>query len=211
MSRLKKAGTSCLYCDDVAKSLGMCSKHYQRYRKYGDPHHVIRARKAESTCLYCDDVANSLGMCSKHYQRYRKYGDPHHVIRPRKADISGLDLPDPVPAVKSETLDSKVRYPTPAAQQMVVLNSMRIGISSTRRTTGIVRKLDELGRIVLPREFATTQSIHPGVALEIYVTEDQIALKKYAPGCILCGSLDNLIHFKEKLICDCCISESKVK
>lgn len=76
------------------------------------------------------------------------------------------------------------------------------------KATGIVRKIDELGRVVLPKELRDTLGIKSGDALEIYTGTDQIVLKKYAPGCTLCGEVDNeLVTFKGKQVCTQCINE----
>lgn len=72
------------------------------------------------------------------------------------------------------------------------------------KATGIVRKVDHLGRIVLPMELRRTLGIDENGALEIFVDGDRIILRKYAPGCIICGSLDDLRHVRGKLICRPC-------
>lgn len=72
------------------------------------------------------------------------------------------------------------------------------------KATGIVRKVDHLGRIVLPMELRRTLGIDENGALEIFVDGDRIILRKYAPGCIICGSLDELRHVRGKLICRPC-------
>ena len=64
------------------------------------------------------------------------------------------------------------------------------------KSTGIVRKVDELGRIVLPIELRRTMNIDVKDALEIYVDGDQIVLKKYEPSCIFCGNAKDIIHYK---------------
>ena len=69
------------------------------------------------------------------------------------------------------------------------------------KSTGIVRKVDELGRIVLPIELRRTMNIDVKDALEIYVDGDQIVLKKYEPSCIFCGNAKDIIHYKGKNIC----------
>ena len=66
------------------------------------------------------------------------------------------------------------------------------------KSTGIVRKVDELGRIVLPIELRRTMNIDVKDALEIYVDGDQIVLKKYEPSCIFCGNAKDIIHYKGK-------------
>lgn len=73
------------------------------------------------------------------------------------------------------------------------------------KATGIVRKVDELGRIVIPIELRRNLGIEVRDPLEIYVDEDIILLKKYAPACILCGESDDLVEYKGKKICRKCI------
>lgn len=73
------------------------------------------------------------------------------------------------------------------------------------KATGIVRKVDELGRIVIPIELRRTLGIEIRDPLEIYVDEEAIMLKKYTPACILCGETDDLIEYKGKKICRNCI------
>ena len=75
------------------------------------------------------------------------------------------------------------------------------------KSTGIVRKVDELGRIVLPAELRTIMDINPRDSLEIYTKDNQIILKKYAPTCIFCDSLDDLSFFKGKNVCRECRKE----
>lgn len=77
------------------------------------------------------------------------------------------------------------------------------------KSTGIVRKVDELGRIVLPVELRRTLNIAEKDALEIYVDDDRIILKKYEPTCIFCGNSKEVISFKGKNICPACLSELK--
>lgn len=77
------------------------------------------------------------------------------------------------------------------------------------KSTGIVRKVDELGRIVLPIELRRTLNINEKDSLEIFVDNDKIVLQKYEPACIFCGSMDNASLFKGRIICDHCLSELK--
>jgi len=77
------------------------------------------------------------------------------------------------------------------------------------KATGIVRKVDELGRVVIPIELRRTLGIKEKDALEIYVTSDQIILKKYEPACIFCGQAKDITVFKGKNICPGCIEEMK--
>jgi len=79
------------------------------------------------------------------------------------------------------------------------------------KATGIVRKVDELGRIVLPIELRRTLDIAEKDTLEIYVDGTSIILKKYQPACVFCDSAKNVISFREKNICAACIQELGVK
>ena len=77
------------------------------------------------------------------------------------------------------------------------------------KSTGIVRKVDELGRIVLPIELRRTLNIDIKDSLEIYVENDSIILKKYEPSCIFCGNSEDVKEFKGKIICSTCYEEIK--
>ncbi len=79
------------------------------------------------------------------------------------------------------------------------------------KSTGIVRKVDGLGRIVIPMELRNTFGIEEKEPMEIYVDGDTIILKKYEPNCIFCGEVRNVIGFKGKLICMKCIYEANGK
>lgn len=77
------------------------------------------------------------------------------------------------------------------------------------KATGIVRKVDELGRIVLPIELRRTLGIAERDALEIYVDGNSIVLKKYEASCIFCGESHDVGNFKGKNICPKCLAELK--
>ena len=77
------------------------------------------------------------------------------------------------------------------------------------KSTGIVRKVDELGRIVLPIELRRTLNIDIKDSIEIYVENDSIVLKKFEPTCIFCGSNENLKTFNDKNVCEKCLNEMK--
>ena len=77
------------------------------------------------------------------------------------------------------------------------------------KATGIVRKVDELGRIVLPIELRRTLNIEIKDPLEIYVDGESIILTKYQPACIFCGSSDDVKQVRGKNICSACINELK--
>ena len=78
------------------------------------------------------------------------------------------------------------------------------------KSTGIVRKLDDLGRIVLPKELRTVLGIAERDLLEIYVDRNRIILQKYvsdSPACIFCGTESGVLAFKSKHICKSCAAE----
>ena len=77
------------------------------------------------------------------------------------------------------------------------------------KSTGIVRKVDELGRIVLPIEMRRTLDIAEKDALEIYVDGDDIILRKYQPACIFCDNMKNVVSFQGKNICPDCLEKLK--
>ncbi|HUW65561.1 MAG TPA: AbrB/MazE/SpoVT family DNA-binding domain-containing protein [Spirochaetia bacterium] len=72
------------------------------------------------------------------------------------------------------------------------------------KSTGIVRKVDELGRVVIPIELRRTFGIAERDALEIYVDSEKIILKKYEPACVFCGDASDVQHYKGKLVCREC-------
>ena len=73
------------------------------------------------------------------------------------------------------------------------------------KSTGIVRKVDELGRIVLPIELRTTLGIEEKDRIEIFVDGESIILRKYQPACIFCDNAKDIINYKGKNICPDCI------
>ena len=76
------------------------------------------------------------------------------------------------------------------------------------KSTGIVRRVDELGRIVLPIELRKSMAIdQKGDAVEIFIDEDRIILKKYQPACLFCGNADQVVYYKTKLICRNCLKD----
>lgn len=77
------------------------------------------------------------------------------------------------------------------------------------KSTGIVRKVDELGRIVLPIEMRRTLDIGEKDALEIYVEGSSVILKKYKLSCVFCDATKDITVFKGKNICPKCLKELK--
>ena len=75
------------------------------------------------------------------------------------------------------------------------------------KSTGIIRKVDDLGRIVLPIELRRTLDIVERDELEIYMENDQIVLRKYEPSCVFCGADRRLVLYAGKNICRDCVKE----
>lgn len=76
------------------------------------------------------------------------------------------------------------------------------------KSTGIVRPIDELGRIVLPKELRRSMDLESkGASVEIFVDEDKIVLKKHAPSCVFCGNASDVVYLKGKLVCRTCVKE----
>ncbi len=75
------------------------------------------------------------------------------------------------------------------------------------KSTGIVRKVDELGRIVIPIELRRNLDIEEKDSLEIYVEDDHIILKKYSPACSFCSGATGITVFKGRNVCRNCLEE----
>jgi transcriptional pleiotropic regulator of transition state genes len=79
------------------------------------------------------------------------------------------------------------------------------------KSTGIVRKVDELGRVVIPIELRRTMGIEEKDALEIYVDGDKIILRKYEPACVFCGNADDIENYRGKNVCRTCMTNISEK
>lgn len=77
------------------------------------------------------------------------------------------------------------------------------------KSTGIVRKIDNLGRVVLPIELRRIFDIDKEDPVEIFVDDNYIFLKKYQPACIFCNDARDVVNFKGKNICKNCLAEMK--
>ncbi len=73
----------------------------------------------------------------------------------------------------------------------------------------MVRKIDELGRIVLPIEIRRNMDLNTGDGVEMFTEKGRIILQKYAPACIFCGEADEIITYKDKKICPECLEALK--
>ena len=79
------------------------------------------------------------------------------------------------------------------------------------KSTGVVRRVDELGRIVLPMEIRKVLEINVKDPVEIFTDEDAIVLRKYQPACIFCDDATDVVTYKGKNICKNCLKELKSK
>ncbi len=79
------------------------------------------------------------------------------------------------------------------------------------KDTGIIRRIDNLGRFVVPSEMRAMLDIAPDDEIEIFVEGDKIILKKHQPACTLCRSCASLITYKNKLLCKSCIESIKTE
>lgn len=77
------------------------------------------------------------------------------------------------------------------------------------KSLGIIRRVDELGRIVLPIETRKLMGLEPKDGVEIFVEDDRIILKKYQPACIFCGEVDDVLNYRDKKICRECLERLK--
>lgn len=76
-----------------------------------------------------------------------------------------------------------------------------------RKATGIVRRLDDLGRVVIPKELRDAYDIASKDPIEFYTFNDEIVLRKYQNGCSFCGNTENLQSFRGKHVCGWCKDE----
>ena len=80
------------------------------------------------------------------------------------------------------------------------------------KSTGIVRPVDKMGRVVIPKEIRKLFKVENDVdSFEIYMEDDKIVLKKYQPACIFCDDAKDVVNFKGKNVCPNCIKELQSK
>ena len=77
------------------------------------------------------------------------------------------------------------------------------------KDTGIVRVIDEMGRLVLPKEMRRKMDIESGDEIEFFAEGDRIVLRKFQPSCLFCGGDAVLTEYKDKRICAHCLEELK--
>lgn len=76
-------------------------------------------------------------------------------------------------------------------------------------SAAVVRNLDYLGRVVIPKEVRQKFEIELKDSVEFFIDGEKIAVKKYAPGCVFCGSLDVYLAFRNKPVCASCINDAR--
>ena len=79
------------------------------------------------------------------------------------------------------------------------------------KSTGVVRKVDELGRVVIPISIRQTMDINEKDPLEIFIDENRIILQKYHPACVFCNNADRIVYFNNKRICQDCLEKIKTQ
>ncbi|MDP4158182.1 MAG: AbrB/MazE/SpoVT family DNA-binding domain-containing protein [Bacillota bacterium] len=76
-----------------------------------------------------------------------------------------------------------------------------------RKSTGLVRRIDDLGRVVIPMEIRKSFGIEDKDPMEIFTDENgEITLRKYEPGCSFCGNTEHLLQHKGKMVCVDCVN-----
>ncbi len=75
------------------------------------------------------------------------------------------------------------------------------------KATGFVKKIDELGRIVIPKDIRKTLEVDHNDYLQFFLDGDSIVMKRFGEFCALCNSTDDLTKFNDKFICESCLRE----
>ncbi|WP_346884367.1 AbrB/MazE/SpoVT family DNA-binding domain-containing protein [Clostridium sp. UBA4395] len=74
------------------------------------------------------------------------------------------------------------------------------------KATGVVRNVDQLGRVVIPKELRKTLGFEEGTPIEIFVNDDEVILRKYVKGCYCCGETENLVSELGLDLCPECLN-----
>ena len=77
------------------------------------------------------------------------------------------------------------------------------------KNTGLVRELDNLGRLAIPKELRQSHNMAVGTPFEIYIDGQDIIFKRYKPVCVFCGNSQKSIEFKGRIVCDECLKDIK--
>ena len=78
------------------------------------------------------------------------------------------------------------------------------------KTTGMAKNIDNLGRLVIPKEIRNALDIDNGT-VELYIDGDKLIVKKWSAHCVFCGGTEDLTEYKEKLVCASCRNELGAK
>ena len=77
------------------------------------------------------------------------------------------------------------------------------------KATGIIRSVDNLGRIVIPKETRKKLGLQEGAPVEIFVRGDEVVITKYTPVCLFCGSKNEVVELMDKKVCCECVEKIK--
>lgn len=77
------------------------------------------------------------------------------------------------------------------------------------KSTGVVKKIDELGRVVLPKDIRKPMGIEAGDPIEFFIDGDRIVLKKFQSVCVFCGEAEDVVSFADKRLCSACVQKIK--
>lgn len=81
----------CKVCDREIHAKGLCRRHYEKNRKYGEPIHGIEYNERDMKCKVCDSEVLAKGLCRRHYLKNRKYGEPVHGIEYNERNIGSIN------------------------------------------------------------------------------------------------------------------------
>lgn len=152
----------------------------------------------------CGKPVKAKGLCAKHHQRMRRTGsvDGKNESVPLKVESERTrSWPQNVMEGLLHDIQTKrtdIRIPSQVSDEDG-------GIMEKHRSYGIVRKIDGIGRFVLPKEYSIFHGALPGLPMEFFLDGQAIMLQVYNPGCYFCGSVANMMVFKERKICRSCI------
>ena len=89
---------------------------------------------------------------------------------------------------------------------LIYIGNIKIGVIAVK-ATGILRRVDEMGRVVIPKELRESLELKSEDSIEIFVKNDKIVLQKYEQGCLFCDNSDNTITYMGKRVCNNCLAE----
>jgi transcriptional pleiotropic regulator of transition state genes len=89
---------------------------------------------------------------------------------------------------------------------LIYIGNIKIGVIIVK-ATGILRRVDEMGRVVIPKELRESLELKSEDSIEIFVENDKIVLQKYEKSCLFCDNTDNIIIYMGKRVCNSCLEE----